>query len=540
MERLLKPVTRAEKVKGPNNPHFTSCFMNAVLVAMFLPYIPIFDRLFLRGPETELKKQVRKFVLRLRYGLGSFNAEPLRELTGFGPGQQDAIQFLTALWTAVDESEQYSNTGDISYSTKNTDAPSLSSTQTRNLFYNSDIGRIRFQRDSKIVSVNIADAPRKSLVKFTDLTQPPQPKLVDNDTYRFYHGTTFRVHERTYREWLEGAVIPTDVLKKIVSVTLPSCIVYEDTGNMTQELFIQLYSNIRTSQYFFYSLRAIARSVGSDIIVPTGYSWEDMLSTWVIPEGGLGDLNEHFVNKYLEALYLLGYSGSATRLYTTLGSSVGSFVYNKRKTLVGVASSTTWVRPLQGGIILRTTAPTITFIKDVLVLSIGRHRGATRMSTRFCPIDNCTPWREDETFMLTVPTGSGMKRLKLCSVVINTSEASSATFETHGHYRCYVLIQNEWYAYDDLFHGGLQKARMFTMQREMETLGSLYFYVTETTYNARPKSGWSKEDEKHAKKLIRPRPPPPKQPHRGGKKPRPPPPKQPAVVIMAPSIGKPL
>lgn len=516
MEALLKPVTRANKVKGPNNPHFTSCFMNAVLLSMFLPYIPVFDRLFLRGPDggNNIKKAVRKFVLRLRYGVGTFNGESLRTLTGFEEGQQDAIQFLTNLWSAVDPTHDYAKTGDVSYSTKNEDATTLSETQVRNLFYNTDIGKVKVESNAKMVTVNIADAPRRALVKFSDLVLPSQPARVDNDTSRFYRETTFRVNNRTYREWLEGAVIPTDELKKIIRVTLPSFVVYQDQSNMTQELFLTLYSKIRSSKYFFYSLRAIARSAGSNIVVPPGYSWEDVLDAWVIPDGGVGalDVDDYLINKYLESLYLLGYGGAADRLYRKLGSTRGSYVYEKRDLLSRVASTSVYLQPLQGGKIMRTTAPIIEFVKDVFVLSIARHRGAERMSTRFCPVDNCMPWRDDESFILT----TGGKRLQLSSVVINTSEASSATFETHGHYRCYVLIQGEWYAYDDLFHGSLTKARMSTMQKDIETLGSLYFYVEEDVYNARPKSGWRKEDETEAKRLLRP---PPPRSSRGGKGP---------------------
>jgi len=527
MEGLLKPVTRADKVKGPNNPHFTTCFMNAVVLAMFIPYIPLFDRLFLEGATNEIKDNIRKFVIKARYGFGVFNAEPLRTLTGFEPGQQDAMQSLLALWDEVDDHTDYARTGDISYSSKNADAPTLSNTQTRFLFYNSDIGKVRVQSNAKVVTVNIADAPRRSLVKFTDLTLPAQPKRLDSNTKSFYKDVTFRIGGKTYKEWLEGAVVPTAELKRILAVTLPSFVVYEDSANMTQELFVDLYRTIRTSLYFFYSLRAIARSQGCDIVVPEGQSWEDALSSWTIPGGGFAMNDEYFVNKYLESLYLLGYSSAADRLYRRLGSEPGSFVYQHRNLLKKIASTEKWSQPLQGGKILRTTAPIIEFIKDVMVLSIARHRGAERMSTRFCPVDNCAPWRDDESFILTV----GAARMKLSSVVINTSEASHSTFETHGHYRCYVLVQDEWYAYDDLLHGGLVKARYSVMQHDMETLGALYFYITEETYESRPKSGWSSDDVRAAKRLFRPRS---KKRKRMRRPPPPPPPPKPYAQITLP------
>ena len=532
MNRLLNPVIRADKVKGPTNPHSTSCFMNAVLLAMFLPYIPVFDRLFLQGTTNPLKQAVRTFVLHTRYGIAKFNSEHIRTLLGIAHGQQDAVHFLTSLWSAVDPRDNYSISGDISYSTDNADSPSLTPSQVRNLFYNSDIDRVNIQKNSKIVTVNIADAPSRALVKFTDLTQPPQPALVDNDTYRFYHGTTYRVDEISYEQWLEGKVIPDNVLLKIISVTLPSFIVYERERNMTQALFTQLYAKIRTNIYFFYSLRAIAIRVGSNIEVPEGYSWTDRLSSWTIPDGGLPLLNEHLINKYLESLYLLGYGGSATRLYQTLGSSVGSFVYSERHMLKDIASTVTWARPLQSGKILRTTSPIIKFNKDVFVISIARHYGTTRMHTRFCPVDNCNPWKKDETFVLTVPKVNRFTRLKLSSVIINTSEASK-TFETYGHYTCYVLVQDVWYAYDDLVPGGLKKTKMSKMQHDMETMGSIYFYVTEEHYIARPKSGWSHDNESAAYKLLNRRPFRPSQPP-------PPPPSSPSrpTMVIAPAIPK--
>ena len=177
MEGLLKPVTRADKVRGPDNPEHTSCFMNAVLLAMFLPYIPVFDRLFLRG-SGNLKRKIQLFVLKARYGLGTFNAERIRETAKFGSGQQDAAQFLDGIWSAVDRSNDYLKTGDISYSSPNTDSLSLADSQQRFLFYHSDIGTVIKSSKAKMASVNIADAPTDAVVKFMDIVLPPQPLLI--------------------------------------------------------------------------------------------------------------------------------------------------------------------------------------------------------------------------------------------------------------------------------------------------------------------------------------------------------------------------